>query len=331
MFTLVTGGNGFVGGALLRLLASRGEKIRALVRKGSDLQNLSGLPVEVVYGDLRDRDSLRLALKGCRRVYHVAALYTLWVRDPREIYEINVRGTVNLLEEAGREGVDRIVYTSTVGALGFTPDGSPADEKTPVAPETLCGHYKKSKYLAEQETLRLSREGIPVVIVNPSTPVGPGDVKPTPTGQIIVDFLKGKMFAYLETGLNLIDVDDAARGHLLAMEKGAVGEKYILGNQNLTLREIFSLLGEITDIRPPRFRIPIGAVLPLAYVNEWVSDHLTGRTPLIPVDAVKMARRRMFFDSSKAVRELDLPQQPVRGALERAVRWFRDRGYVPAR
>jgi dihydroflavonol-4-reductase len=328
METLVTGGNGFVGGALLRHLAGRGERVRALVRKGSDLRNLSDLPLEVVYGDLRDVDSIRSALKGCRKVYHVAAQYALWTPNPEEMYEVNVRGSVNLIEESRREGVERIVYTSTVGALGLPRDERPSNEETPVSPDTLCGDYKKSKYQAEQEVLRLARQGAPVVIVNPSTPVGPGDVKPTPTGQMIVDFLNGKMWAYLETGLNLIDVDDVAIGHRLAMEKGRVGEKYILGHVNLTLREIFRLLGDITGIRPPRFRVPLGMVLPLAYLNEWVSDNLTRRTPMIPVSAVKMARYRMFFDPSKAVKELGLPQHPVRAALERAVEWYWENGYA---
>jgi dihydroflavonol-4-reductase len=328
MITLVTGGNGFVGGALLRHLVERGERVRALVRRGSDQRNVADLPLEIVYGDLRDRDAIRAALKGCRRIYHVAAQYALWSPSPKEMYAINVGGTVNLMEEARREGVERIVYTSTVGALGLPRDERPSDEKTPVSPDTLCGDYKKSKYQAEQEVLRLARQGVPVVIVNPSTPVGPGDVKPTPTGKMIVDFLNGKMWAYLETGLNLIDVDDVAIGHRLAMEKGKVGEKYILGNENFTLREIFRLLGDITRIRPPRFRVPLEMVLPLAYLNEWVSDHVTHRTPMIPVSAVKMARYRMFFDPSKAVKELGLSQRPVRAALERAVKWFWEHGYA---
>jgi len=331
MSTLVTGGNGFIGGALLRLLSQRGERVRALVRKESDRSNLADLPVEVVIGDLRRRNSLREALQGCRRLYHVAALYALWVPDPREMYETNVQGTVSLLEEAGRAGLERIVYTSTVGALGLSQDGKPANEETPVLPEFLCGDYKKSKYQAQQEVLRLSREGLPVVIVNPSTPVGPGDVKPTPTGQMILDFLKGKMWAYLDTGLNLIDVEDVAAGHLLAMERGKIGEKYILGNENLTLQQIFETLGQIAGMKPPRIRAPQGLVLPLAYLNEWVADHLTRRTPQIPVAAVKMARYRMFFDASKAVRELGLPQRPVRQALERAVCWFLEHGYADPR
>lgn len=331
MATLLTGGTGFVGGALLRLLAARGEKVRALVRKGSNMRNLSNLPVEVVYADLRDRHGLREALRGCDKVYHVAALYALWVLDSKELYDINVQGTVNLLEEARNAGVERIVYTSTVGALGLPRDQKPANEQTPVVPETLCGDYKKSKYQAEQEVLRLSRKGVPVVLVNPSTPVGPGDLKPTPTGKMIVDFLKGKMWAYLETGLNLIDVDDVAAGHLLAMEKGQIGEKYILGHENLSLKEIFCLLGTITGIRPPRMRISHGLVLPLAYLNEWFSNHVTHRPPFVPVSAVKMARYRMFFDSSKAVKELGLAQRPIYNALERAVHWFWENGYAKVR
>lgn len=331
MTTLLTGANGFVGGAILRLLLSRGEKVRVLVRRGSDLRSLSGHSAETVYGDLRDRGTVRDALKGCARVYHVAALYSLWLPDPKEIYAVNVGGTATVLEEAWRAGVERIVYTSTVGALGLPQDGRPADERTPVDPKTLCGDYKKSKYLAEQQALRLVREGAPVVIVNPSTPVGPGDIKPTPTGQMVVDYLKGKMWAYLDTGLNLIDVQDVAEGHLLAMAHGKVGEKYILGHENMTLRQFFILMGEETGIRPPSVRAPHGLVLPMAHLGEWISRRITGRPPRIPLAAAQMARYRMFFDPSKAVRELGLPQRPVRQALRQAVDWFRQNGYVEGR
>jgi len=326
--TLVTGGAGFVGGALVRRLLERGEEVRALVRKSSDLRNLEGLSVEVINGDLRDRDSLRQAMKGCRRLYHVAACYKFWLPDPKEIYEVNVEGTKNLLEAAKRESVEQIVYTSTVGVLGTPGDGGLGSEETPVTLQEMVGHYKRSKYLAEQVALKSAEEGLPVVIVNPSTPVGPGDVKPTPTGQMIVDFLNGRMFAYIQTGLNLIDVADVAEGHILAAEKGKIGKRYILGHRNLTLQEIFELLGRISGIKPPGLKIPRWSVLPFAYLSERVSNWMTKTPPRIPLEGVKMAKQYMFFDASKAVRELGLPQSPIEQALKRAVQWFFENGYV---
>ena len=324
---LVTGGTGFVGSALVRHLLERGEEILALVRKGSDLRNLEGLEVELAYGDLRDLGSLKGAMKGCQRLYHVAASYRLWSPNPKELYEANVEGTRNILEAAGEEGVERIVYTSTVGALGIPKQGGPGTEETPVSLEDMVGHYKRSKFLAEEVAREMARKGLPVVIVNPSTPVGPRDVKPTPTGQIIVDFLNGRMFGYIDTGLNLIDVDDVAKGHILAAEHGKVGERYILGHRNLTLKEIFEILGRITGLKSPRLRLPYWSVLPLAYLSQWTSN-FTKRPPLIPLEGIKMAKRFMFFDASKAVRELGLPQSPIEMALERAVRWFIENGYV---
>lgn len=325
---LVTGGTGFVGSSLVRHLLERGEEVRAFVRKGSDLRNLEGLKVELAYGDLRDRDALRGAMKGCRRLYHVAASYRLWSPDPQELYESNVKGTRNALTAAGEEGVERIVYTSTVGALGIPKQGGPGTEETPVALEDMVGHYKRSKFLAEEVARGMARKGLPVVIVNPSTPVGPRDVKPTPTGQIIVDFLNGRMFGYIDTGLNLIDVDDVAKGHILAAEHGKVGERYILGYRNLTLKEILEILGRITGLKPPTLRLPYWSVLPLAYLSQWTSNWITKRPPLISLEGIKMAKRLMFFDASKAVKELGLPQSPVEMALERAVRWFIENGYV---
>lgn len=325
---LVTGGTGFVGSALVRQLLERGEEVRALVRKGSDLRNLEGLEVELVYGDLRDREALRQALKGCQRLYHVAASYRLWSPNPKELYEVNVEGTRNILEAAGEEGLERIVYTSTVGVLGIPKEGGPGTEETPVTFKDMAGHYKQSKFLAEEVARGMARKGLPVIIVNPSTPVGPRDVKPTPTGQILVDFLNGRMFGYIDTGLNLIDVDDVAKGHILAAEKGKVGERYILGHRNLTLKEIFEILGRITGLVPPRLRLPHGLVLPLAYLSQGASRWITKRPPLIPLEGVKMAKRFMFFDSSKAVKELGLPQSPIEKALERAVRWFIENGYI---
>jgi dihydroflavonol-4-reductase len=225
--------------------------------------------------------------------------------------------------------VTGVVYTSTVGALGIPPNGSPGTEETPVSLQDMVGDYKRSKFLAEEVARDFARQGLPVVVVNPSTPVGAGDIKPTPTGQMIVDFLRGRMWAYLETGLNLVDVEDVAAGHLLAAERGRIGQRYILGGKNLTLREIFEVLGRLTGIRPPRVKVSSGMILPLAWASEWIADHLTGRPPLIAVDAVRMARKTMFFDGGKAIRELGLPQSPIEDALARAVRWFREHGYAP--
>jgi dihydroflavonol-4-reductase len=328
MLSLVTGGTGFVGAAVVRLLLSEGCAVRVLARRGSDLRNLDGLDIDLIYGDLLNRDSLRQALKGCSRAYHVAAHYSLWEADPSVFYLVNVDGTRNLFETAMEAGVERVVYTSTVGALGYRDDGGPADEKTPATLDQMVGHYKRSKFLAEEEARQAAARGVPVVIVNPSTPVGSRDIKPTPTGQIIVDYLNRRMPAYLDTGLNLIDVDDVAQGHLLAAERGRVGERYILGHRNLTLKEIFAILEQITAIPAPTVRLPYRLILPLAYANQWLSDLITKRPPRIPLEGVKMARRRMFFDASKAVRELGLPQSPIEQALERAVRWFIDNGYV---
>ena len=328
MLSLVTGGTGFVGAAVVRLLLSEGSAVRVLARRGSDLRNLDGLEIDLTYGDLLNRDSLGQALKGCSRAYHVAAHYSLWEADPSVLYRVNVDGTRNLLETAMEAGVERVVYTSTVGALGYRDDGGPADEKTPATLDQMVGHYKRSKFLAEEEARQAAARGVPVVIVNPSTPVGPRDIKPTPTGQIIVDFLNRRMPAYIDTGLNLIDVDDVARGLLQAADRGRVGERYILGHRNLTLGEIFALLGQITKIPPPVVRLPYHVILPLAYANQWLSDRITRRPPRIPLEGVKMAKRRMFFNASKAVRELGLPQSPIEQALEKAVRWFTDHGYV---
>ncbi len=329
--TLVTGGTGFVGGAVLRHLVAVGRPVRTLVRPGSDRRLVAGLSVELVEGDLQDPKSLGQTLAGCRELFHVAAFYALWAPDRRLFYDINVEGTRRILQAAGEAGVSRVVYTSTVGALGIPPGGEPGTEETPVHLADMVGDYKRSKFLAEEVAREFARQGLPVVIVNPSTPVGPGDIKPTPTGQMIVDFLCGRMLAYLETGLNLVDVDDVAAGHLRAAERGKVGERYILGGRNLTLREIFTLLGQIAGIRPPRLKLSAGLILPLAWASEWMADHVTRRPPLVAVDAVRMARKRMFFDARKAIRELGLPQSPVEDALGRAVAWFRSNGYAPAR
>lgn len=327
MKALVTGATGFVGAAVVRALLNTGVEVRVISRPGSDPSNLRSLKVEQVLGDLRDKASLREALTGCRHLYHVAAHYALWAKDPSIFYDINVVGTRNLLEAAREVGIERTVYCSTIGAIGLPPGGGLGTEETPVSLEQMAGHYKRSKYLAEQEVHKLAAEGLPVVIVNPSAPVGERDVKPTPTGQIIVDFMKGRMPAYIETGMNIIDVDDVATGHLLAMAKGRQGERYILGSANLLLREVFEILSKLTGLKAPALKLPRGAVLPLAYLNHWFAN-LTGLPPRIPLEGVKMAKYKMHYDCSKAVRELGLPQNPPEIALEKAVRWFRTHGYA---
>ena len=325
--TLVTGATGFLGSHVVCRLLERGERVRVLVRPASLRQNLDGMDVEMVQGDLTDPASLRKAVSGCSRVYHIAADYRLWVPDRKVLYESNVIGTKNLLTVCGGAGIERMVYTSTVGALGFTHGGAPANEETPVSLDDMVGHYKRSKFLAEAEVRAAAKRGFPVVIVNPSTPVGSRDVKPTPTGQMIVDFLKGRMPAYVDTGLNLADVEDVAQGHLLAMERGRLGERYILGNQNLHLREILEILSRISGRPAPRVKLPRKVAMILAAVSTGMS-RFTRKPPRIPWEAVRMTRKRMFFDSSKAVRELSLPQRPVEKALAKAVEWFRVHGYV---
>jgi dihydroflavonol-4-reductase len=327
MKALVTGATGFVGGAVARALVHRGIEVRVIARAGADLQNLQGLTVERVEGDLRNQDSLRHALTGCRQLYHIAAHYALWAKDPSIFYDVNVTGTKTLLEAARDVGTERIVYCSTIGAIGIPPEGGLGTEETPVVFEQMAGHYKRSKYLAEQEVLKLARAGLPVVIVNPSAPVGIGDVKPTPTGQVIVDFMKGRMPAYIETGMNIVDVDDVATGHLLAMEKGRIGERYILGSANLMLREVLEILSRLTGVKAPTIKLPRVAILPLAYLNQWLAN-FTGQPPRIPLEGVKMAKYKMHYDCSKAIRELGFPQTPPEVALEKAVKWFRDHGYA---
>jgi dihydroflavonol-4-reductase len=327
MKALVTGATGFVGAAVVRALIKCGVDVRVLARRESDFTNLQAFKVEGVYGDLRDKESLRKALAGCRHLYHVAAHYALWAKNPSIFYDVNVTGTLNIMQAARAAGTERIVYCSTIGAIGLPPDGGPGTEETPVSLDQMAGHYKRSKYLAEQEVLKLAREGLPVVIVNPSAPVGEGDVRPTPTGQVIVDFMKGRMWAYIDTGMNLVDVDDVAAGHLLAMEKGRLGERYILGTKNMTLREVFEVLSRLTGVKAPSVKLPRGFVLPLAYVNLAVAQ-VTGIPPRIPLEGVKMAKYKMHYDCSKAIRELGIPQTSPEIALEKAVRWFRDHGYA---
>ena len=327
MKAFVTGATGFIGASLVRELISDGHKVRALVRPGANRKNIDGLPLDVWEGDLLEPDRLAAGIDGCDLVFHTAADYRLWARDPAVMYAANVEGTRAVLEASLRAGVRRAVYTSSVGTLGNPGDGTPGDETTPVTYADMVGDYKKSKFLAERVAEEFVPRGLPLVIVNPSTPVGVLDIKPTPTGKIIVDILNRAMPAYLDTGLNLIDVEDCARGHILAAEKGRIGEKYILGNRNLTLREIFVLLEEIAGIPAPKVRLPYYPILLAAHVNDLFS-RLSGREPLIPLNGVLMARKFMFFDSSKAIRELGLPQTPVEAALSKAVAWFRANGYV---
>jgi dihydroflavonol-4-reductase len=328
MNVLVTGGTGFIGSHLVRHLVKRGVAVRCLARRHSRLDNLKELPVEMVYGDLRDLKSLQGALQDCRTLFHCAADYRLYAKDPNELYASNVEGTRNLMQAAFEQGVQRVVYTSSVGALGLRDDGAPADEKTPVSLDDMIGHYKRSKFLAEREVDIWAQRGLNVVIVNPSTPVGELDIKPTPTGKIIVDFLRGKMFGFVDTGMNLIDVRDCAEGHILAAEKGRAGEKYILGNGNLTLKEIFDALAKITGLKSPTLSVPHWFAESYARVENFWSIKVAHREPFAPLESVRMSRHKMWFDSSKAVSELGLPQNPVEEALHRAVNWFTENGYV---
>ena len=327
MDALVTGGTGFVGANLVRELLADGHTVRVLARPGGDRRALEGCPVEIAEGDLLAPDSLVPAVRGARRVYHVAADYRLWAPDPSALFRANVDGTRHVLEVAATAGVERIVYTSTVGALGIPKDGSPGDERTPVSLGDMVGPYKASKFLAEEVAREYAARGVPVIIVNPSAPVGPWDVKPTPTGQMIVDFLRGKMVASLDTGLNVVHVRDVARGHILAGERGRVGERYVLGHQNISLLEIFRLLARLTGVPAPRFRVPYAVAWLAAAGMEGIA-RLTGVPPSVPLTAVRMARKRMYFSPARAVRELGLPQTPIEEALGEAVEWFLSRGYV---
>jgi len=320
---LVTGASGFIGWHVTRHLLERGERVRVLARPTSRLDDLEG--IETALGDLRDPQSLDRAVRGCQVVFHVAADYRLWAPHPRELYQSNVDGTRNLLESARRAGVERFVYTSTVGCIGL-PDDAVGDEATPVGIGDMNGAYKRSKFLAEQEALRYAREGFPVIIVNPTAPVGDRDIKPTPTGKVILDYLKGDLPAFVDTGLNLVDVRDTARGHHLACEQGEPGERYILGGENLTLAQIFQKLAALTGIPAPTTQIPYSVALAAGIVSTgWA--HLTGKQPLAPLDGVRMARKKMFVTPAKAVRKLGYSSVSVDGALRRAVDWFRANHY----
>jgi len=320
---LVTGATGFVGWHVARYLLERGDRVRALVRSGKQLVDLEG--VETVPGDLQDPSSLERAVQGCSLVFHVAADYRLWAPNPDELFRSNVDGTRNLLLAARKAGIERFVYTSTVGCIGIPKDGV-GDETSPVGLDEMTGAYKRSKFLAEQEARKFAEQGFPVVIVNPTAPVGDHDVKPTPTGRMILDFLKGGMPAYIDTGLNLVDVRDTARGHLLACEQGVPGERYILGGENLTLAQIFQKLEDLSGIRAPKTQIPYSVAFAAGIVSTgWA--HLTGRAPRAPLEGVRMARKKMFVTPVKAVKELGFAAMPVDGALRRAVDWFRSHGY----
>jgi dihydroflavonol-4-reductase len=326
---LVTGATGFVGAAVARALLRADWQVRVLARPTADRRNLEGLPVECASGDLADVASLERALADCEALFHVAAEYRLWTAQPQRLYHSNVDGTRNLLEAAGRAGVRRIVYTSSVATLGLHADGSAADEHDTADLADMIGHYKRSKFLAEQWVLQAARAGLPVVIVNPSTPVGPGDVKPTPTGRMVLDAVCGRMPAYVDTGLNIVHVDDVAEGHLLAFHHGRAGERYILGGTDLSLQQILTIIAALVGRRPPRVRLPLALALPLAYAAEACAR--IGRFETrITVDAVRMARHHMYFSSAKAARELGYRWRPPEQALADAVRWFQPSARTPA-
>ncbi|MCH8035918.1 MAG: NAD-dependent epimerase/dehydratase family protein [Proteobacteria bacterium] len=326
---LVTGATGFVGSAVARKLIGAGTAVRVLVRAESDRRNIDGLRVETVEGELGDRDSLARALEGCDALYHIAADYRLWVPDPHRMYANNVDGTRNVMRAALAEGVERVVYTSSVATLGLCADGSPADEDTPTSLAQMIGHYKRSKFMAEQDVLHLAREeALPVVIVHPSAPMGPRDVRPTPTGRMILDAAAGRMPAYVDTGLNVVHVDDVARGHLLALEHGSQGQGYILGGEDMSLRHILETVAEIAGRRPPRWKLSPTALMPLAYLAQGWARITRGGEPRLTVDGLRLAKKHMYFSSAKARRELSYAPRPAREALQEAVDWFRSQGLL---
>lgn len=337
MRAFVTGATGFLGSHVACVLAEQGAELRLLVRSTSNLKNLEGLlspgasrgnMVETAVGDLRDPASLEKAMAGCDVVFHVAADYRLWVRDPNEMYKSNVEGTRAILEAARKNGVRRVVYTSSVATIGFTADGTPADEDSPVSLDDMIGPYKRSKFMAEQIAMEAGRSGMQVVTVNPTTPVGEQDVKPTPTGRIVVDFLKRKFPVYVETGLNLVDVRECARGHVMALEKGRSGERYILGGENLTLKQILDTLGKITGLPSPKVKLPYAFAFAAGVFGEMITGRVLHGEPRATVDTVRMGKKMMFASSYKAERELGWKIVPVEDALRRAVEWFRGNGYV---
>jgi dihydroflavonol-4-reductase len=331
MKAFVTGATGFVGSHVARELAFQGADLRLLVRESSPTSNIDDLPADRVIGDLREPDSLRTAVSGCEVVLHVAADYRLWTRDAADVqsmYRCNVEGTRGLIDAARQAGVRRIVYCSTVATMGFTGNGHPADERSPVCLDDMIGHYKRSKFIAEQAAIEAGKSGGDVVVVNPTTPVGERDLKPTPTGRIILDFLKRKFPAYVDTGLNLVDVHEVARGHLLALEKGTPGERYILGGENLTLKQILDKLAAITGMASPRVRLPYVVALAAGVGDTVVSGRILHREPRVTLDAVRMGRKKMWVSSEKAQRQLGFNMVPVEDALRRAAQWFQANGYV---
>lgn len=328
MLAFVTGATGFVGSHVARALAEQGTELRLLVRANSNPKNIADLKADRIIGDLRDAASIEKAMAGCEVVFHVAADYRLWVRDPEQMYRANVEGTRAILHAARKNRVRRVVYTSSVATMGFTSNGHPADENSAVSLDNMIGPYKRSKFLAEQLALEAGRTGMDVVVVNPTTPVGERDIKPTPTGRIVVDFLKKKFPAYVDTGLNLVDVRECAGGHVAALEKGRSGERYILGGENLTLKQILDKLAAITGLPSPKVKVPYVIALATGVVDEVVTGRMFGREPRATIDAVRMGRKKMFVSSEKAERELGWKVALVDGALRRAVEWFRDNGYV---
>jgi dihydroflavonol-4-reductase len=324
----LTGATGFLGSHVARVLAEQGADLRLFVRRTSNLKNLEGLKAETAIGDLRDPASLEKAMSGCDTVFHVAADYRLWLRDPNEMYRSNVEGTRAILEAARKNGVKSVVYTSSVGTVGFTGNGQPADEDSAVSLADMIGHYKRSKFMAEQIALEAGRSGMRVVTVNPTTPIGEQDIKPTPTGRIVVDFLKKKFPAYVETGLNLVDVRECALGHVAALEKGKSGERYILGGENLTLKQILDKLGAITGLPSPKVKLPYFVAYVAGAVDETVSGRILGRAPRATVETVRMGKKKMWANSNKAERELGWKIVPADDALRRAVEWFRANGYA---
>lgn len=328
MKAFVTGATGFLGSHVARVLAESGADLRLLVRSSSDLRNIEKLKAERVFGDLRDAASLEKGMAGCEAVFHVAADYRLWVSDPEEMYRSNVEGTRAILQAAKKNGVRRVVYTSSVATMGFTSNGNLADENSPVALQNMIGPYKRSKFMAEKVAIQAGREGMNVVVVNPTTPVGEQDIKPTPTGRIVLDFLKRKFPAYVDTGLNLVDATECARGHVAAFEKATPGERYILGGENLTLKQILDKLGEITGLPSPHVKVPYVMALATGVVDEVFTGRILGREPRVTIDAVRMGKKKMFVSSAKAERELGWKMVPVDCALRRAADWFRNNGYI---
>jgi dihydroflavonol-4-reductase len=328
MLAFLTGATGFLGSHLARALAENGADLRLLVRPNSNPKNIADLKADLVTGDLRDPASLEKGIVGCDSVFHVAADYRLWVRDPEEMFRSNVEGTRAILEAARKSRVRRVVYTSSVATMGFTSNGQPANENSPVSLENMIGPYKRSKFMAEQVAIEAARNGVDVIVVNPTTPVGERDIKPTPSGRIIVDFLKKKFPAYVDTGLNLVDATECARGHIAALERGRSGERYILGGENLTLKQILDKLAAITGLPSPKVRVPYALALATGVVDEIVTGRIRGREPRATIDAVRMGRKKMFVSSSKAERELGWKCVPIDDALSRAVAWFRENGYA---